>query len=400
MTTHPAPDGRLLVVHVIPTPLGRGAQRAARILVDRLDDPGGTRHLLVGLFDGAPEVRVDLTLAHPGAGRPAEGFDLRLARRLRSTLRRLGPAVVVAHGGDPMKYVSAALVGSARPVVYCVIGTYAGPPSAPHVALWRVITARADRVVAVGDEVLEECVRRFHVDPRRAVMIPNGRDPARFYPRPSGAGRGSDPMVLFVGALTDQKRPDLFVEVVRHLRDQGRSFRATLVGGGPLAAPLANAASGSGVELLGPRDDVAELLRGADVLVFPSRPTGEGMPGVLIEAGLSGVPVVATRTPGVATVVADGQTGIIVDGTVGPMAAAVGALLDDPERRAAMGGAARTRCTSEFTLEVMADRWRDVLSPLLDAQVRTGRAAPLPDGARSASALRRRIRALRGSSHS
>jgi len=134
--------------------------------------------------------------------------------------------------------------------------------------------------------------------------------------------------------------------------------------------------------------------------VFPSRPTGEGMPGVLIEAGLSGIPVVETRTPGVATVVADGRTGIIVDGTVGPMAAAVGALLDDPGRRAAMGAAARTRCTSEFTLEVMADRWRGVLAPLLDAQVRTGRAAPLPDGVRSASALRRRTRALRGSSHS
>ena len=59
-----------------------------------------------------------------------------------------------------------------------------------------------------------------------------------------------------------------------------------------------------GVELLGPRSDVPELLRSADVFVFTSLPTGEGMPGVLIEAGLSGLPAVSTPVPGAATVVA------------------------------------------------------------------------------------------------
>ena len=63
-----------------------------------------------------------------------------------------------------------------------------------------------------------------------------------------------------------------------------------MVGDGPLATTLIPLAAAHGVELLGRRSDVPELLRQSDVFVFTSLPTGEGMPGVLIEAGLSGLP--------------------------------------------------------------------------------------------------------------
>src|SRR5580692_7869083 len=137
MTARLGTAGSPLVVPVIPSPLGRGAQRAARILVDRLDQPGRVHHQLLGLFDGPPDVALDLALGHPGGDHAAEGFQPRLALRLRSALARLDPAVVVAHGGDPMKYVLPAVIGSGRRVAYCVIGTYAGPPTALHVWVWR-----------------------------------------------------------------------------------------------------------------------------------------------------------------------------------------------------------------------------------------------------------------------
>ena len=398
MTGHLGTQGSALVVHVIPSPLGRGAQRAARLLVDRLDDPGGVRHRLLGLIDGPAEVELDLALGHPGGNRAAEGFQPRLARRLRSALGRLNPAAVVAHGGDPMKYVVPAVIGTGRPLAYCVIGTYAGPPTPLHMWIWRRIMARADLVVAVGDEVLDECTGRFGVAASRAVMIPNGRDPTQFRPRSTPADAGV-PTLIFVGALTPQKQPDRFVEVVGRLRSEGRSFRAIVVGDGPLAGPLADSAESYGVELLGSRSDVPELLRRSDMLVFTSRPTGEGMPGVLIEAGLSGLPAVSTRVPGAATVLADGRTGVIVEDSVGTMAQAVGQFLDDPARRTAMGAAARRRCESEFTLDLMAERWRDALQPMVgpqDAAARRGREVL----GRRAIALRRATRARRGSSHS
>jgi len=67
-------------------------------------------------------------------------------------------------------------------------------------------------------------------------------------------------------------------------------------------------------------------------------------------------------------VLADGTTGLIVQDGVGAMAEAVGRLLDDPARRAAMGRAARERCESEFSLDLMADRWRGALDAMIDAQ--------------------------------
>ena len=159
--------------------------------------------------------------------------------------------------------------------------------------------ARADLVVAVGDEVLEECAGRFHVPAERAVgdveraRVPFAvESPLRIEPRPR------TPRSIFVGALTSQKRPDRFVEVVRSLRAEGRAAHGLIVGDGPLAGDLAVLAADQGMELLGPRSDVPELLRRSDVFVFASLPTGEGMPGVLIEAGLSGLPSVSTPVPG------------------------------------------------------------------------------------------------------
>lgn len=224
--------------------------------------------------------------------------------------------------------------------------------------------ARADLVVAVGDEVLDECTGRFRVAPQRAVMIPNGRDPSQYHPR-SGSADSATATLIFVGALTSGKQPDRFVEVVRRLQAEGRAVHALIVGDGPLANTLVPLTAAQGIELLGPRSDVPELLRHSHVFVFTGRPTGEGMPGVLIEAGLSGLPAVSTPVPGAATVLCDGCTGVIVDDSVATMAAAVGQLLDDPDRRAAMGASARRRCASAFTLDLMAERWRDALQPLM-----------------------------------
>jgi glycosyltransferase involved in cell wall biosynthesis len=111
---------------------------------------------------------------------------------------------------------------------------------------------------------------------------------------------------------------------------------------------------------------VADLLRDADLLIFPSRPTGEGMPGVLIEAGLSGVPVVATDVPGVSTIVIDGQTGVVVaDDDLDGLVVAAARLLDDDRLRGTMGGAARARCVAEFGLDAVAAQWSVLLRPLV-----------------------------------
>jgi glycosyltransferase involved in cell wall biosynthesis len=172
-----------LVLHVIPTPRARGAQREARALADHLDAPGVRLHRVLSLFAGPAEVMADVSLDHPGGDSPAVGFDPRLVPRLRAILTRLDPAVVIAHGSEPLKYLVPAMIGRRRPMAYYTIGTYSGSDWRLQSRLWSFLMTRADVVVAEGEEVRDECIHRMGVAPCRVMVAPNGRDPAEFHPR-------------------------------------------------------------------------------------------------------------------------------------------------------------------------------------------------------------------------
>jgi len=120
-----------------------------------------------------------------------------------------------------------------------------------------------------------------------------------------------------------------------------RPWHLVVVGGGAAAgavhARFAAFAPGR-VRFVGtqPPATVAALLTGADLFVWPAVAEVIGL--ALLEAQACGVPVVAGRTPGVAAIVDDGRTGQLTPpGDTAAFAAAVGALLDDPAGRAAMG---------------------------------------------------------------
>jgi glycosyltransferase involved in cell wall biosynthesis len=354
-----------MVVHIIPSAVARGAQHGARELADRLDRFGSHSHRVLTMFAGPTEVPVDMSLDHPGKGVPGVGVDLRLVLRLRSFLIDLDPAAVVAHGSEPLKYLVPAMVDRHRPLAYHAIGTYSGSHRRTQERLWKFLHGRPDLIIAVGEEVRSECIERFGVPEHDVVFVPNGRDPTTFRPRAEGA-RAAPPQVLFVGALTVGKRPERFIAAVQNLRTRGVSFSARMVGTGPLHRNLEDSAKAAGVELMGSRSDVPDLLRQADVLAFASLPSGEGMPGVLIEAGLSGLPVVATDVPGVRSVVDHGITGFVV-GTadMDAIVAALGKLLDDSELRTSMGQAARRHCLTRFDIDSVAEQWSTALQPLL-----------------------------------
>ena len=83
----------------------------------------------------------------------------------------------------------------------------------------------------------------------------------------------------------------------------------------------------------------------------------EGFGIVLLEAMLAGLPVVATRVSAVPEVVADGETGLLVEpGDDAGLAEALGALLADRARAAALGDAGRERARTEFSVARMTER--------------------------------------------
>jgi glycosyltransferase involved in cell wall biosynthesis len=112
--------------------------------------------------------------------------------------------------------------------------------------------------------------------------------------------------------------------------------------------------------MLGYRTDVPALLAAADIFTLPSR--FEGLPMSVIEAMLTGLPVVATNIRGPGEQVIDGMTGISVAvGDAVGLGAALGRLVRDPDLRARMGQAGRQRALDCYDEAKVLSRTLDLL---------------------------------------
>jgi len=191
------------------------------------------------------------------------------------------------------------------------------------------------------------------VAPERTRLIRGaGVDMTLFQPAPEVAG---PPVVVLPARMLRDKGVVEFVEAARTLRASGVPARFVLAGSAdpnnPAALSQAELRSwdeeGS-VEWWGQRDDMAEVLRRAHVVVLPSY--REGLPKALVEAAATGRPIVATDVPGCREVVRHEWNGLLVPvRDSAALAEAIGRLLRDPAERARLGARGRERVEYEFS---------------------------------------------------
>jgi D-inositol-3-phosphate glycosyltransferase len=216
------------------------------------------------------------------------------------------------------------------------------------------VVAEADRLITNTDEETRQLVELYDADPRRTVAIPPGVDLARFTPGDQAAARRAldvppDAVVLaFAGRIQPLKAPHVLLRAAAELirRDPAlRSRLVVLVAGGPsgsgLAEPTALQGLGSALGItdvlrfLPPqtRDGLVDVYRAADVVAVPSYNESFGL--VALEAQACGTPVVAARVGGLPVAVADGVSGLLVDGHGDEQwADALGSVALVPRRRA------------------------------------------------------------------
>jgi glycosyltransferase involved in cell wall biosynthesis len=373
------------VLHLIHSPQRRGAEIFAAQLAARLEASGRFHNGVCSLFvskdsnfpvDGLPFFRLD---ARPGVdGRL--GADPRLVVSLAGVLRQFRPHIVMAHGSDTLKYSALArpFYGNA-PTVYRNIDVASNWATTPmKVRLNRWFLRRVAAVVSVSQFSREDFIRLYHMPAERVSFIPNGVDVTPFANGDPAATRttvrrelGIDPRALVlisVGALTNQKAHLGLLPLLAQSSQDGLNSEMILVGEGPLRGQLEQQARdlniGPRLRLLGGRDDVPRLLAAADLFLLPSKT--EGMPAVLIEAGLGGLPTVAFSVGGVNEVVEDQVSGSLVPpGDYPAFWQAVTTLARDPQRRGAMGQAARQRCRELFDIRKVAGEYEDLFVSLL-----------------------------------
>jgi glycosyltransferase involved in cell wall biosynthesis len=216
-------------------------------------------------------------------------------------------------------------------------------------------------VVAISEHVRQSFVE-LGLPPERLETIHYGLAPAAAAPGLGGRLReewGLPAEALVVGAvgrLVEQKGHATLLEAAARLRDCFPSLHLVLVGEGELAAALRARADALGLgdrlHLLGWRPDADACMAAFDVLAHPSRWEGLGL--VLLEAMARARPIVASRVSAIPEIVADGQTGRLVEpDDPDALARALADLLADPVRRQALGAAGRRRLEERFTVERM-----------------------------------------------
>jgi glycosyltransferase involved in cell wall biosynthesis len=284
--------------------------------------------------------------------------------RLNAAARRVD--VVVAHGSRTLLACALATPTSGVPFVYKNIGDTAYWSRS---TLRRVRVGAALRRAAVVVAMTTDAKRSLHehhgLPLESVVVIPSWRSASRFRPVTAAQRRearqalglsGDDPVFLVLGALAPEKRVDLAIEAVAGIA----GAKLLVAGYGPERGALEATASSrmpGRVVFTGLVDRPEEVLRAADVVVQSS--ASEGVPGVLIEAGLSALPVVAFDVGGVSAVVDNGRTGLLVQpGDVAGLRRACEAVLVSPD---SMGRNGRERCAREFDMDQVVDRWLELL---------------------------------------
>jgi len=177
-----------------------------------------------------------------------------------------------------------------------------------------------------------------------------------------------------VGALVPEKDPATQVRVGAEMLRRDPGAVLLIVGDGPLRGSVERQASSLGLDgrlqLLGSRVDVPDLLAASDVLLLASRADGmEGMPGVVIEAALAGIPAAAYAVPGIPELIRDGETGMVVrPGRPASLLSAAARLMSEAHLRQEMGTAARAWCQARFTIDRIAPLYLEVYRRVLEGE--------------------------------
>jgi glycosyltransferase involved in cell wall biosynthesis len=239
--------------------------------------------------------------------------------------------------------------------------------------LTRVVAPQVHRVIEVSERQRAP-LERLGYKRERIVTVPNGvfasdvsTSVDRAAMRASLGLDDGDFAVLCVANLRAEKGVDAFVEAVRRARSdtaggalgQSRRLRGLIAGDGPERERLQRLVAGvDGVDLLGSRGDVPDLIAASDAVALLS--DAEALPMSILEAMALGRPVIASDVGGAGEAVVDGETGIVVPpGDTAAAAAALAKLAADPAAAQAMGERGRARQRERFDGDAMVDGyWR------------------------------------------
>jgi glycosyltransferase involved in cell wall biosynthesis len=290
-------------------------------------------------------------------------FDLNPFLRLRQLVKSFAPDVIHTWRLPSLRAVC--LVGGRRR--HLVAGLAGDWPAVDQPWRWldQKALGRPTTVVAANSDEAESC-RRLGLPAERIVTIPPGVASVATTASPPAGPNGplrwleNARLLVCAGPLEPHKGFKEAIWAYEILRYLFPNLHLVLVGDGPERGRLEQfreaTGTAAGVHFVGPVTDLPTWLARAEVVWVPSLKRG-GV-NVALEGQAAGRPVVASRLPGLAEVVANGETGFLVAaGDKVALAWQTRLLLDDPERGRRMGAAGQERVAQHFAAARLMERF-------------------------------------------
>ncbi len=291
---------------------------------------------------------------------------------IRRLLHQNNFDILHTHGGTAGFWgrVAAVLNGSPRVRIHTYHGLHYlseahDAPKTFHLAD-RIALPFTIKVVCVCQSDLRKGLAANVVTEGKGVVIHNGIETDRFGGngkrhklRSALGAKENDIVVGNIGRLHNQKGQSVLLNAFRIVAEHHPDAHLWLIGEGELRDELQRLARELDIEdqvsFLGARTDIPELLSAMDIFVLSS--LWEGQPIALLEAMVSGKPVVATNVDGIPEIIENGKSGLLVEPMNGnELASAIRRLIDDPQMMRTLALSGLERITEEFTAHRMAER--------------------------------------------
>ena len=312
-----------------------------------------------------------------GLGRSVKPWDdLKVLMTLTREIRRYRPDIVHTHTAKAgVLGRIAAKLSRTNPIVihtyhgHLLHGYFGASKTRLVVGLERILAKITHQFVSVGVGVRDDLIASGigTVDQYTVIYsgVSLGKLPEKSQAR-SDLGIPTDfAVVLMLGRITGIKRPDRFAEMVEIIKRANTKVAFLVAGSGDKEDELKLTIKERGlpIHMLGWRSDIENLLAASDIMVLTS--DNEGTPLSLVQAGLAGIPVVATDVGSVSEVVHGGVTGFLTATTAQHLADSVMTLLNDQELAGEFGRQGHALMTSRFLPEAFIQSHKDLYTQSL-----------------------------------
>lgn len=287
------------------------------------------------------------------------------------------PEVIILNGSRTLKYAAFAKPFFKQKIklIYRIIDSvvFWNPSSIKQFYYKNIILKKIDAAVGVSQSSLNDVIKLYHFKKQNTVIhrcfnsSKINLNNIELINQLELEKKGKI-IILFLGNLTKQKRPERFVETISLLRNKYENCFGWIVGDGVLKqevlAKVETLNIADRITFWGYQKNVFPFIANADILLLTS--DTEGLPGVTLEAGYFKVPTVCPNVGGVKEFILNDNYGLVLDNAKpASFADAISILIDKPEFKKIIGNNAKQKVIEAFDMNVISTKYVDFIEKVM-----------------------------------